>query len=73
MDRAARQATRGRVTEVVVAPGQHRAAVEVTRQVVAEVTSVVEGAVVTRVAEVEDIPEVVDIPATIRRVDRKLM
>jgi hypothetical protein len=67
----------------VVAPGQHQAAVEVTRPVAAEatrlvaveVTPVAEAAVVTRAAEVEVevIPEVVDIPATIKRVDRKLL
>ena len=56
-----------------MAPGQHPAAVEDMRPVAAEVTSVAEEAVVTRVAEVEVIPEVVDIPATIKRGDRKLM
>jgi hypothetical protein len=49
----------------VVAPGRHLAAVEATRPVAA--------AEATRAAEVEVIPEVVDIPATTKRVDRKLM
>jgi hypothetical protein len=49
-----------------VAPGQHLAAAEATRPVA-------EAAVVTRAAEAEVIPEVVDIPATTKRVDRKLM
>jgi hypothetical protein len=57
----------------VVALGQHRAAVEATRPVAAEVTSVAEAEVVIRAAEAAAIPEVVDIPATIKRVDRKLM
>lgn len=66
-DLAARPVTRGRVMGAVVAPGRHLAAVEVTRRVAAEVTSVAEEeAVVTRVAEVEAIPEVADIPATIK-------
>jgi hypothetical protein len=61
----------------VAAPGQHLAAVEAMHPAAAEVTSVVEVAgVVIRaagVAEVEVIPEVVDIPATTKRVDCKLM
>lgn len=73
VDRAAPQATRGRVTGVGVAPGRHRAAAEVTRPVAVEVTSVVAAGVVTRAVEVVVIPEVVDTPATIKRVDRKLM
>jgi hypothetical protein len=72
VDLAARRATRGRVMAAVVAPGQHLAAVEATRPVAAEVTPG-EAAVVTRAAEAGVIPEVVDIPATIKRVDRKLM
>jgi hypothetical protein len=62
---------------VVAAPDQHLAAGEATRPVAAEVTSVVEvtGVVIRAagVAEVEVIPEVVDIPATTKRVDCKLM
>ena len=65
-DLAARRATRGRVMAAVVAPGQHLAAAEATRPVAAEVTPVAEAGVVTRAAEVEVIPEVVDIPATIK-------
>lgn len=74
-DLAARRATRGRVMAAVAAPVQRLAAVEATRPVVAEVTSVAvaEAGVVTRVAEVEVIPEVVDIPAITKRVDRKLL
>ena len=73
VDRAAHRATRGRVMAAVVAPGRHLAAVEATRPVAAEVTRAVEAGVATRVAAVEVIPEVVDIPATTKRVDRKLM
>jgi hypothetical protein len=59
----------------VAAPVQRLAVVEATLPVVAEVTSVAvaEAGVVTRAAEVEVIPEVVDIPAITKRVDRKLL
>lgn len=73
VDLAACRDTRGRVMAAVVAPVQHLAAAEATRPVAAEDTSVAEAAVVTRAAVVEVIPEVVDIPATTKRVDRKLM
>jgi hypothetical protein len=70
-DRARHRVMRGRVMAEAVALGQHLAA---------EATSVAEAAEVTRAVAVEAevtravavIPEVVDIPATTKRVDRKL-